>query len=107
LRTTASFTHVLVKKHANNEREWVAAEKLVGGGVLGDAECRHAPILPHQAAGRLARARLGRRDDADHRPGPTAERPIRCMLAAAPFRVPLVPDGVDRDRRAGTPIRRP
>jgi hypothetical protein len=33
---------VLVQEHAKNERERVSAEQLVGGGVLGDAELRHA-----------------------------------------------------------------
>jgi hypothetical protein len=42
----ASLTHVLVEQHPEEQRERVAAEQLVGGVVLGDAECRHTEMVP-------------------------------------------------------------
>ena len=45
--STASLTQVPVQQHADKQRERVAAEQLVGGVVLGDAESRHLGSLPH------------------------------------------------------------
>jgi len=39
------LTHVLIQ-HPHHESERVAAEQLVGGGVLGESQCRHVRILP-------------------------------------------------------------
>jgi hypothetical protein len=61
-RLAASLTHVLVEQHPDHEGERVAAEELIGGGVLGDGECRHAcdlaargPRGDRSAAGRRTR----------------------------------------------------
>jgi hypothetical protein len=50
LGVTASLTHVLVEQHPKNERERVAAEQLVGGVVLGDAELGHPGSVPHRGS---------------------------------------------------------
>jgi hypothetical protein len=47
---TASLTHVLDEHHPDQQGERVAAERLVGPRVLGDAEGRHTRILPHGRA---------------------------------------------------------
>jgi hypothetical protein len=41
-RLAASLTHVLVEQHPEQQGERIATEQLVGGGVLGDGERRHA-----------------------------------------------------------------
>ena len=45
-RSTASLTHVLVQQHPDHEGQRVAAQQLVGGVVLGDAEGRHTQMVP-------------------------------------------------------------
>jgi hypothetical protein len=37
---------VLVEHHADQQRERIATEQLVGGVVLGDAERRHTKMVP-------------------------------------------------------------
>ena len=44
--STASLTHVVVEQHPEEQRQWVAAEQLVGGGVLCDAELRPTRSVP-------------------------------------------------------------
>jgi hypothetical protein len=56
---TASLTHVLVEQHPEQQGERVTAEQLVGCGVLGEAEIRHAAILPQRAAQRTGADRTG------------------------------------------------
>jgi hypothetical protein len=48
-QVTASLTHVLVQQHPDQQGERVAAEQLVGGGVLGDAKQRHLGSVPARA----------------------------------------------------------
>ena len=45
-RSTASLTHVLGQQHPDQQRQRVAAEQLVGGSVLGDAEGRPTEMVP-------------------------------------------------------------
>jgi hypothetical protein len=46
---------VLVQQHAQNERERVATEQVVGGGVLSDTKGRYTAIVPQVGRGALAR----------------------------------------------------
>jgi len=41
------LTHVLVEQHPEEQRERVAAQQLVGGGVLGEGQRRHTERVPH------------------------------------------------------------
>jgi hypothetical protein len=45
------LTHVLVEQHPEEQRERDAAQELVGGVVLGDAEGRHTEMVPYGAPG--------------------------------------------------------
>ena len=46
----ALHRELLVEQHAQEQGERVAAEQLVGGGVLGDAEGRHTEMVPYAVA---------------------------------------------------------
>jgi hypothetical protein len=52
--STASLTHVLVEQHPEHEGERVAAEQLVCGVVLGDANGRHLRSVPSRGSARVA-----------------------------------------------------